>query len=168
MGISHLTLSLDCYSLVNLSCVFLFKSPIHKLRIESQKRAIVNAIAVTSYCAFTPKDIPMCHDLFCYPNIIEHSDYEMYPLKVCSDIIVSWNSGRIRSLEQPVFTGEISPNSEITKSENLKIWKKKVNFEVFGHQKWGKKGLKSLDPYIRYSCSHKHRKMIIYFTARFG
>ncbi len=76
-GNSHLTLSLDCYSLLNLSCVFLLKSPIHKLGIESQKRAIVKAIAVTSYCAFTPKDIPMCHDLFCYPNIIEHSDYQM-------------------------------------------------------------------------------------------
>ncbi len=133
-GNSHLTLSLDCYSLLNLSRVFLFKSPIHKPRIESQKRAIVKAIAVTSYCAFTPKDIAMCHNLFCYPNIIVHSDYQMYPLKVCSDIIVSWNSGRIRSLEWPVFTGEILPNSEIT---NLK---KKWILRFLVTKSEGKKG----------------------------
>jgi hypothetical protein len=134
IGNSHLTLSLDCYSLLNFSCVFLFKSPIHKLRIESHKRAIVKAIAVTSYCAFTRKDIAICHDLFCYPDIIERSDYQMYPLKVCSDIIVSWNSARIRSLEQPVFMGEILPNSEIT---NLK---KKWILRFWVTKSEGKKG----------------------------
>lgn len=51
------TLSLDCYSLLNLSCVFLLKSPIYKLGVESQKRAIVKAIAhshlKTLLCATT-------------------------------------------------------------------------------------------------------------------
>lgn len=87
-----------------------------------------------SYCTFTPKDIAMCHNLFCYPNIIERSDYQMYALKVCCDIIVSWNSRRIMNLEQPVFTGEILPNSEIT---NLK---KKWILRFLVTKSEGKKG----------------------------